>query len=387
MGITQHTHGTDNVLATSNLALLTGNVGKPSTGVNPLRGQNNVQGACDMGALPNVYPGYQRVDSPDMKAKFEAAWGTSLGASPGLTHLEILDAVLEGKIRAIYLVGENPVLSEADSHHAEEALKHLEFLVVQDIFLTETARLAHVVLPAAAFAEKDGTFTNTERRVQRVRKAVEPPGEARPDWWITCQIAKRMGARGFDFLHPSQIMEEIASLVPGYGGISYDRLEDQGLQWPCPTAGHPGTPTLHTERFATKDGKGRLVPLEYKPPAELPDDEYPLLLTTDRSLFHFHTATMTRRVEGLQTLHGRELLRLHPEDASRLGIADGQVVRVVSRRGEVSAQAAVTDVCPPGVVSLTFHFAETPTNVLTHAALDPVAKIPETKVCAVRVEK
>jgi formate dehydrogenase major subunit len=196
-----------------------------------------------------------------------------------------------------------------------------------------------------------------------------------------------MGARGFDFLHPSQIMEEIAALVPSYGGISYDRLEDQGLQWPCPTPGHPGTPTLHTERFATKDGKGRLVPLEYKPPAELPDDEYPLLLTTDRSLFHFHTATMTRRVEGLQKLHGRELLRIHPEDASRLGIANGQVVRVVSRRGEVSAQANVTDVCPPGVVSLTFHFAETPTNVLTHAALDPVAKIPETKVCAVRVEK
>jgi formate dehydrogenase alpha subunit len=389
MGITQHTHGTDNVLATSNLALLTGNVGRPSSGVNPLRGQNNVQGACDMGALPNVYPGYQRVDNPEAKAKFEAAWGTTLGASPGLTHLEILDAILEGKIRALYLVGENPLVSEADSHHVEAAFceKRLEFLVVQDIFLTQTARLAHVVLPAAVWAEKDGTFTNTERRVQRVRKAVEPPGAAKPDWWITCQIAQRLGARGFDFLHPSQVMEEIASLVPSYAGISYERLEHGGLQWPCPTPGHPGTPTLHTERFATKDGKGRLVPLEYKPPAELPDDEYPLVLTTDRSLFHFHTATMTRRVEGLQELHGRELLRLNPHDAARLGIADGQTVRVVSRRGEVSVRANVTEVCAPGVVSLTFHFAETPTNVLTHAALDPVAKIPETKVCAVRIEK
>ena len=229
MGITQHTHGTDNVLATSNLALLTGNVGKPSTGVNPLRGQNNVQGACDLGALPNVYPGYQKVDNPEVQAKFEAAWGTSLNATPGLTHTEIFDAIHQGKIKALYQVGENPILSEADSTHVVEALKRIEFFVVQDIFLTETAELAHVVLPAASFAEKDGTFTNTERRVQRVRKAVESPGEAKSDSWITCQIARRMGASGFDFAGASDVMEEIASLVPSYQGISYDRIDEVGL--------------------------------------------------------------------------------------------------------------------------------------------------------------
>lgn len=387
MGVTQHTHGTDNVLATANLALLTGNIGKPSAGVNPLRGQNNVQGACDMGALPNVYPGYQKVVDPEVKEKFESAWGCSLSDSPGLTHTEIFDAVYEGKIQAVYLVGENPILSEANAGHVEEALQRAKFLVVQDIFLSETAKLAHVVLPAATFAEKDGTFTNTERRVQRVRKAIEPVGDAKPDWWITCQIAKRLGAEGFDFSQPREIMEEIATLVPSYRGISYDRLEEGGLQWPCPTEEHPGTPILHVQRFATKSSKGRFVPLEYKPPAEVPDDEYPLILTTDRSLFHFHTSTMTRRVEGLDALNREELLKINPGDASDLGIADGQMVRVSSRRGEVTVKTKVTDTCPPGVVSATFHFAESPINVLTNPALDPVAKIPETKVCAVRVEK
>ena len=387
MGITQHTHGTDNVMATSNLALLTGNVGKPSTGVNPLRGQNNVQGACDMGALPNVYPGYQAVIKPEMKAKFEKAWGCSLGDSPGLTHTEMFDAIYEGKIKAFYQVGENPILSEANSTHVAEALDRLEFFVVQDIFLTETAQFADVVLPAATFAEKDGTFTNTERRIQRVRKAIDPPGEAKPDSWITSQIARRMGAEGFDFECPAEIMKEIASLVPSYGGISYDRLEDGGLQWPCPSPDHPGTPLLHSQKFATADGKGKFMPLEYKPSAELPDDEYPLLLTTDRSLFHFHTSTMTRKVEGLEALDDRELLKIHPQDASHFGIADGQIVQVSSRRGRMTVEARVTDVCPPGVVSATFHFAESPTNVLTNCAIDPVAKIPETKVCAVRIEK
>ena len=386
MGITQHTHGTDNVLATSNLALLTGNVGLPSTGVNPLRGQNNVQGACDMGALPNVFPGYQKVDNPEARGKFEAAWGGPLSGSPGLPLTEVFDAVCAGKIKALYLMGENPILSDADAHHVEKGLRGLEFLVCQDIFLTETARFADVVLPAVTFAEKDGTFTNTERRVQRVRRVIEPIGDARPDWWIVCQVAKRLGAEGFAFSHSAEIFEEIAALTPSYRGISYERLENGGLQWPCPSPDHPGTPILHTERFATPDGKGRLMPLAYKPPAELPDDEYPLLLTTDRSLYHYHTGTMTRRVEGLEKLNGRELLKIHPQDAARLGIAGGQVVRVLSRRGELTVTADVTEVCPPGMVSLTFHFAETPTNVLTHAALDPVAKIPETKVCAVRVE-
>ena len=387
MGITQHTHGTDNVLATSNLALLTGNVGRVSTGVNPLRGQNNVQGACDMGALPNVYPGYQKVVDPKAREKFERAWDCKLPEQPGLTHVEIFDAVREGQIKALYLVGENPMISEADSRHVKEALAEAEFVVVQDIFLTETASRAGVVLPGASFAEKEGTFTNTERRVQRVRKALAPIGLAKADWEITCLIAQKMNKKGFDFSEPSEIMEEIASLTPSYGGISHKRLEEGGLQWPCPTAEHGGTTFLHREKFATANGKGRFMPLEYKPSAELPDDKYPLILTTDRSLFHFHTATMSRRVEGLDILNGQELLDINPRDAARLGIDNGDWVEVTSRRGTVKVKAWVTDICPAGVVSMTFHFAETPTNVLTNAALDPVAKIPETKVCAVRVEK
>jgi len=385
MGITQHSHGTDNVIATANLAMLTGNIGKPSTGVNPLRGQNNVQGACDLGALPNVYTGYQAVSNPTIKEKFERAWGCSLSAEPGLTLTEIINVAHRGQIKALYLVGENPALADADAGHVREALKKLEFLVVQDIFLSETAQLADVVLPAATFVEKDGTFTNTERRVQRVRKAIEPVGDSKPDWWITCRIAQRMGSKGFEFTHPAQIMSEIADLTPSYGGISYARLEEGGLQWPCPTEQHPGTPVLHTEQFTR--GKGRLITLEYKPSMELPDDEYPLILTTGRSLFHFHTGTITRKVNGLNILRSEELVEINPEDASVLGITDGETVKVISRRGEVVAKARVTEVSSAGVVFMTFHFAESPANFLTNAALDPIAKIPEYKVCAVRVEK
>ncbi|NOQ17720.1 MAG: formate dehydrogenase subunit alpha, partial [Dehalococcoidales bacterium] len=386
MGITQHSHGTDNVVAIANLAMLTGNVGKPSTGVNPLRGQNNVQGACDLGALPNVYPGYQSVTIPAIREKFEDAWGVSLSPEPGLTLTEIVDAAYQKKIKAAYFMGENPSLSEPDIGHAREALARLDFLVVQDIFLTETAELADVVLPAASFAEKDGTFTNTERRVQRVRKALaRPVGSAKPDWWITCQIAQRMGGKGFDFVHPGQVMEEIASLTPIYGGITYERLEAGGLQWPCPTEEHPGTPCLHTQVFSR--GKGRFIPLEYKPSMELPDKNYPLVLTTGRSLYHWHTGTVSRKVAGLNVLMGEELVEINPEDASALGIADGDMVRVISRRGKVSAKARVTEVSPAGVVFMTFHFAESPANLLTNPVFDPVAKIPEYKVCAVRVEK
>jgi formate dehydrogenase alpha subunit len=385
MGITQHSHGTDNVLACGNLAMLTGNIGRPGAGVNPLRGQNNVQGSCDMGGLPDVFPGYQKVESPAARRKFEAAWGTQLPPKPGLTLTEIFAGATRGDIKAIYLVGENPVISDPDAHHVEEAIKKLEFFVVQDLFLTETAEMADVVLPAASFAEKDGTYTNTERRVQRVRRAIEPLG--RPDWLIICELAKRMGATGFDFQHPSQIMDEAASLTPSYGGISYSRLEGAGLQWPCPSADHPGTPILHTARFNTPNGKGRFVPLKFIPPAELPDDEYPLILTTGRSLYQFHTGTMTRKVAGLNALHGRELLEINPEDAGRLGIADGDSVRVSSRRGMVSASARLTANSPRGVVFMTFHFVETRTNLLTSPFVDPVAKTPEAKVCAVRVEK
>jgi formate dehydrogenase alpha subunit len=385
MGITQHSHGTDNVLATANLAMLTGNIGRPSTGVNPLRGQNNVQGACDMGALPNVYPGYQAVSDPAVREKFETAWGCALPPSPGLTLVEMVEAAYRKDIKALYLVGENPALSDPDVQHVREALTRLEFFVVQDIFLSETAKFAHVVLPAASFAEKDGTFTNTERRVQRVRKAVEPIGDSKTDWWIICQVAQRLGAKGFDYGHSSEIMEEIRNLTPSYGGMGYQRLENGGLQWPCPIDDHPGTPILHTNVFVR--GRGRFIPLKYIPPGEMPDENYPLILTTGRSLYHFHTGTMTRKVAGLNIIEPEGVVEISPKDASQLGIAQGGKVRISSRRGAVIAKAEVTGALPSGVVFMTFHFAESAANILTNPKLDPVSKIPELKVSAVKVEK
>ncbi|MBI4296756.1 MAG: formate dehydrogenase subunit alpha [Chloroflexi bacterium] len=385
MGITQHTHGTDNVMAVANLAMLTGQIGKPSSGVNPLRGQNNVQGSCDMGALPNVYTGYQSVADQAIRARFEAAWGCHLPEKPGLTLTEIFDKAHQHQIKALYLVGENPVLADASAKHVEEALMETEFLVVQDIFMSETAGFAHVVLPAASFAEKEGTFTNTERRIQRVRQAFSPVGNSKADWWITCEIARRMGAKGFDFTDAAQIMDEIARVTPSYGGISFRRLEKESLQWPCPTPEHPGTPILHTQQFTR--GKGKFIALAYRPPAELPDDEYPFLLTTERSLYQYHTGTMSRKAKGLNAIRPEELLEINPADATRLGIVDGEVVKVSSRRGEVRVRAKVTEASPAGVVSLSFHFAETPTNVLTSPALDPISKMPEFKVCAVKVAK
>lgn len=386
MGITQHSHGTDNVFAVANLAMLTGNIGRPGSGVNPLRGQNNVQGACDVGALPNVFTGYQAVNIPDLRKKFEAAWGVPLRSEPGLTVTEMFKAAVEGKIKALYQVGENPLVSDPDSKHVEEGAKTLEFYVVQDIFLTESAKHAHVVLPAASFAEKEGTFTNTERRVQRVRKAVESPGEAKSDWWIVCQIAQKMGAKGFDYRDESQIMEEIAKLTPSYGGISLARLDKEGgLQWPCPTEEYPGTPILHTQAFSR--GKGKFMPVVYRPPAETPDQSYPLVLTTARSYYHYHTGTMTRKVEALNIIEPGELVAINSRDAKALGIAEGDWVQVSSRRGKVKVQAKITDTTPPGVVTMSFHFSECLTNALTNPVLDPLAKIPEFKVCAVRVEK
>ncbi|MBE0431673.1 MAG: formate dehydrogenase subunit alpha [Dehalococcoidia bacterium] len=385
MGITQHSHGTDNVLAVANLAMLTGNIGKRSAGVNPLRGQNNVQGACDMGSLPNVYPGYQAVGDPAIREKFEAAWGCHLPSSPGLTLVEMIEAAYNKDLKALYIVGENPVLSDADSQHVERALTQLEFLVVQDMFLSETARLAHVVLPAASFVEKDGTFTNTERRVQRVRKAIEPVGQAKPDWWIISELARRLGASGFAYDGPVDIMDEIRSLTPSYGGIGYERLDGCGLQWPCPIDDHPGTPILHTSTFVR--GKGRFIPLKYTPPGEAPDADYPLVLTTGRSLYHFHTGTMTRKVAGLNTIEPEGVVEISPGDASQLGIAQDEKVKISSRRGTVVAKARVSKAMPPGVVFMTFHFAESAANVLTNPERDPIAKIPEFKVAAVRVEK
>jgi len=383
MGITQHSHGTDNVMAVANLAMLTGSVGKPSTGVNPLRGQNNVQGACDLGGLPNVYPGYQRVDDKNNQEKFEKAWGVELSSEVGLTHTEIFDAILEGEIKSLYMVGENPVLTEANAKHARKALEKLDFLVSQEIFLSESGAYADVVLPAASFAEKEGSFTNTERRVQRVRQVIPPRGDSKPDWWITAQIAQAMGEDGFDFQSPDEIMAEINRVTPIYEGITYQRIEEKGLQWPCKDKKDPGTKYLHKGKFSR--GKGKFIPLEYKPSAEIADKTYPLILTTDRSLYQFHT-TMTRKVEGLEELESEELIKLHPIDAEQFGVEDGQWVEISSRRGTIKARAQVTDICRPGMVSMTFHFVEAPTNEITNPALDPIAKIPETKVSAVKIK-
>jgi formate dehydrogenase alpha subunit len=389
MGICEHSHGTDNVIATGNLAMLTGNVGKPGSGVNPLRGQNNVQGACDMGALPNVFPGYQQVANEAARKKFEGAWGVKLSATPGMKLTEMLPAILTGGIKAMYIMGENPVLTDPDARHVREELSKLDFLVFQDIFLNESAEYAHVILPAASFAEKDGTFTNTERRVQRIRKAIEPIGESRDDWWITCDIARRMGAAGFDYTTSSEIMDEIARLTPTYAGINYRRLDEGSLQWPCPSEDHPGTCIMHEEIFARPNGRGWFVPLEYRPPVEMTDAEYPLMLMTGRRLYHYH-ATMTRKVELLNILMPEELCQISPQDAVPLGIKDGEMVRVISRQAEVMVRAKVTTAVPTGMVAMAFHFAECPTNELISsrpATLDPVTGTPAYKTCPVRVVK
>jgi formate dehydrogenase major subunit/formate dehydrogenase alpha subunit len=386
MGITQHTTGTDNVKTLANLAMLAGNVGRESTGVNPLRGQNNVQGACDVGALPDVFTGYQRVDNDNVRSKFEEAWGTGLSAQPGFTLTEMFDAARDGKLKAMLIMGENPVLSEPDSRHAREALDRLEFLAVQDIFLTQTAEMAHVVLPAASFAEKEGTFTSTDRRVLRVRKAVEPVGESKPDWQIVCELARVMGSGDFAYSEPAEIMSEITALTPSYGGISHERLDKgESPAWPCPTEDHPGTPFLHGDMFAR--GKGMFFPIDYAPPAEAPDEQFPLVLTTGRVMFQYHTGTMTRRTPKLERESSSAFVEINTEDAGKLGISDGDLVSVKSRRGQIDVSASVIEGVKPGVVFVPFHFAEAAANILTLDSRDPVAKIPEFKVCAVSVSK
>ena len=384
MGITQHTTGTDNVMSLANLAMMTGNVGRESTGVNPLRGQNNVQGACDLGALPNVYPGYQKVDDPEIHAKFEEAWNAELDDEPGLTVVEIMEAAREGEIKALYVMGENPMLSDPNVNSVAQSLDDLDFLVVQDLFLSETAQRADVVLPAASFAERDGTYTNTERRIQRLRAALPPAGGSRPDWQIICRLAREMGYE-MSYDHPSEIQDEIASLTPIYGGIHYDRLGKTGLQWPCKDRDDPGTKFLHEGEFAR--GKGKFHAAPFREAAELPDEEYPYLLTTGRVLHHFHTGTLSRRVEGMEDLSPPGIFEISPQDAEREGIAAGEVVEVASRRGTVHATAVVTERSPEGTVFMPFHFREAAANVLTNDALDPIAKIPEYKVCAVSVKK
>ena len=387
MGITQHTTGVDNVSSSANLAMLTGNVGKPSTGVNPLRGQNNVQGACDLGALPNVYSGYQSVTDEKARAKFENAWKAKLPEKPGLTVVEMMNEAAKGNIKAIYIMGENPMISDPDINHVREGLEKLEFLAVQDIFLTETAQLADVVLPATSYAEKDGTFTSTERLVQMVRKAIEPPGESRADWQIICDLAKAMGSKEFEYGAPADIMDEIASLTPSYSGMSFNRLQKGGLAWPCPSKEHPGTPYLHKEKFARANGKGKFWGIEFKEPAELPDEEYPFTLSTGRIMFHFHTGTMTRKTDLLNKEVPTGYVEIAPKDAERLGIVAGELVSVQTRRGRIETKALITARVPEGMIFIPFHFAECAANVLTNPALDPVAKIPEYKVCAAKIEK
>ena len=387
MGITQHTTGVDNVSSSANLAMLTGNVGKPGTGINPLRGQNNVQGACDMGALPNVYSGYQSVADEKIRAKFEEAWRVKLPGKPGLTVVEMMNEAAKGNIKGMYIVGENPMVSDPDISHVREGLENLEFLVVQDIFLTETTQLADVVLPAACYAEKEGTFTSTERLVQMVRKAVEPPGESKGDWEIICNLAKAMGSKEFEYGSPAEIMDEIASLTPIYGGIFYARLQRGGLQWPCPSKEHAGTPYLHKEKFTRANGKGKFFGIEFREPAELPDEEYPFMLTTGRIIFHFHTGTMTRKTALLNREVPRGYVEIAPADAERLGIVAGELISVKTRRGQIETKALITERVSEGVIFMPFHFAESAANVLTNPALDPVAKIPEYKVCAAKIEK
>jgi formate dehydrogenase alpha subunit len=384
MGVTQHTTGTDNVLACANLAMLCGHIGREGTGVNPLRGHQNVQGACDMGALPDVYSGYQSVLDEASRRKFEQSWNTKLPENVGLTVIEIMKAAEEGRVKGMYIMGENPMLSDPDINHVKKSLQALDFLVVQDIFLSETAELATVILPACSFAEKDGTFTSTERRVQRIRKAIGPIGASRPDWEIVCEVAQRLGSN-MSYDSPREIMEEVATLTPIYGGIHYDRLEDFGLQWPCPHRDHPGTKYLHKDAFTR--GKGKFHAVDYRPPDEMPDDRYPFVLTTGRISYHFHTRTMTGRSETLNREVPEGYIEINPTDAKELNIRHGSRIKVSSRRGQVVTKAMVTETVPPKTLFMPFHFAEAAANVLTNPALDPVAKIPEYKVCAVRLER
>jgi formate dehydrogenase alpha subunit len=396
MGITQHITGVQNVMSLANLQMLLGNMGVPGGGVNPLRGQNNVQGACDMGGLPNVYPAYQPVTNDAARKKFEEAWGSDLSLSVGLTVTEMMPGILEGKIHAMYVLGEDPLMSDPDTNHIRHCLESIDFMLLQDIFPTETSKYADVLLPGVSFAEKEGTFTNTERRIQLVRKAIQPIGESREDWRITADLAKRVLSRGtrpirngtfsgWDYQGTAEIMKEIAALTPSYAGVNFTRLEKgETLQWPVKDEQHPGTPILHIGKFAR--GVGKFAPIEMVPPAELPDQEFPMLLSTGRVLYHWHGGEMSRRSKGLLEIYPKPLIEVHQEDAQKIGLNGNKMVRVTSRRGSIEAEAIVTERVMPGMVFANFHFPEASANELTIAALDPVSKIPEYKVCAVKIE-
>ena len=395
MGITQHITGVRNVMSLANLQMVLGNMGIPGGGVNPLRGQNNVQGACDMGGLPNVFPAYQNVTNEENRKKFETAWGTSLSGKIGMTATEMIPGILDGKVHALYILGEDPIMSDPDTHHIRRCLDECDFIVLQEIFPSETSPYADVLLPGTTFVEKSGTFTSTERRIQLVRQAIEPLGDSRPDWQIIIAVAKRLANNlaiassapfaGWEYDSPNAIMQEIAALTPSYAGVNYARLEHgETLQWPVKDITHPGTPILHIGKFTR--GLGKFMPIEDVPPAENPNAEYPMVLSTGRVLYHWHGGEMTRRSKGLLAIYPKPLIEVNADDAERLGVNGNRRVRVTSRRGSIEAEAWVTDRVPPGMVYANFHFPEASVNELTIAALDPVSKIPEYKVCAVKVE-
>lgn len=383
LGITEHTNGTENVMNLANLAMLTGHLGLENAGINPLRGQNNVQGACDMAALPNTFPGYQSVTDPKSLKFFEEYWDVKLSPNNGLRIPEMFDKAYEGNLKAMYIMGEDPVLTDPDANHVKKCFENLDFLVVQDIFLSETAKFADVVLPATCYAEKDGTFTNTERRVQRVRKAVEAPGECRLDWAILAEVATRVGAKGFNYKSVEEIFNEIRDTMPSYRGMTYERIDKIGLQWPCPTELHPGTPYLHKGTFPR--GKGLMLPIEYKGPAEKVCEEYPVLLSTGRMLYHYNIAT--RQSDTLDEIRPYELAEINPIDADKMGINEEEIVKVSSRRGSILTRVTITDKVKPGMMFMTFHYRESPVNELTNAAFDPITLTAEYKVSAVKIER
>lgn len=385
LGITEHTVGTENVMSIANLAMLTGNIGKESSGVNPLRGQNNVQGACDMGALPDVYPGYQKVDNDKVRKKFENAWRAKLPSKPGLTMSDMIIQARSGKVKAMYIIGEDPMRSDPNVNQVKAALEKLDFLVVQEIFMNKTAEFADVILPGASFAEKNGTFTNSERRVQRVRKAIEPLGDSRPDWKIICDLSNRMGYP-LEYKNAEEVMEEIASLTPSYAGISFKRIDKGGLQWPCLDKKHPGTKYLYDQGNFTC-GLGKFYAIEHKPPAEQPDTKYPFIMTTGRMLFHYNVGTMTRKTPALDREYPNNFVEINPKDAKNLGIEKNTNCRVSTRRGQIIVRAEVNEKIKEGVIWLPFHFTESPTNLLTNDAFCPISRIGEYKACAAKVEK
>ena len=385
LGVTEHSTGTEGVMSMSNMAMLVGKLGREGCGVNPIRGQNNVQGACDMGAMPTDFPGYQKVDNPEVLAKFENAWGIKLNPKPGIKATEVFPAAIKGDIKGLYIFGEDPVVTDADTNHIIKALESLDFLVMNELFMTETAQYADVILPGVSYAEKEGTFSNTERRVQRVRKAVELEGEMRLDTDIFIDLLNRMGYPQ-PHLTSAEIMDEVASLTPSFAGISHKRLDEVGsLQWPCPSKDHPGTPILHVGKFAR--GLGYFYPAKYVPSAELPDAEYPYILMTGRILYHYTTRAMTGRTPELMEIAGKSFIEMNIKDADALGIKDGDKVKVASRRGEIQTTAVVGTKVSPGETWMPFHFPDGNANWLTNAALDKFAKAPEYKVCAIKVEK